>query len=119
MAEESGLMEWSVHLAAGALTRFAKAQGWNDSDYWIFYKTNPDWDKIHFIFVAEGFNDQDPYEANRTVWSYLEKELGGHKDVLRSLGLVVRSKKKVDEGGLYAIGPGYKEFWTMYPAQTS
>ena len=40
-----------------------------------------------------------------------------------SLRLVVRSKAKVDEGGLYAIGPGYqeyfgpgfKEFWTMNP----
>jgi hypothetical protein len=118
MAEESE-MRRSVFLIAGALTKFAKSQDWGDFDYWIFYKTNPDWDKVHFVFVAEGFNDQDPYESTRKVWSYLEKELVAQPDVLKSLGLVVRSKKKVDEGGLYAIGPGYTEFWTMYPARKS
>ena len=119
MAEESEIVRRSVFLVAGALTKFAKAQGWEDLDYWIYYKTNPEWDKVHFVFVAKGFNDQDPYESTKSVWSYLEKELSGEQDVLRSLGLVVRSKKKVEEGGLYAIGPGYKEFWTIYPAQTS
>jgi len=127
MAEESGIVKRAVFLIARTLIKFAKSQGWKDADYWIYYKTNPDWDKVHFIFVAEGFNDQDPYETTRSVWSYLEKELGGEQDVLRSLGLVVHSKKKVDEGGLYAIGssyeeyfgPGYKEFWTFYPTQAS
>ena len=53
----------------------------------------------------------------------LERELSGHARCTQSLRLVVRSKAKVDEGGLYAIGPGYqeyfgpgyKEFWTMNP----
>ncbi len=127
MAEESEIMRWSVFLVARALTKYAKSRGWEDADYWIYYKTNPDWNKVHFVFVAKGFENQDPYESTRSVWSYLEKELSEHQDVLRSLGLVVRSKAKVDEGGLYAIGPGYeeffgpgyKEFWTIYPAQTS
>jgi hypothetical protein len=39
----------------------------------------------------------------------------GAPDVLRSFGVVVRSKKKVDEGRLYAIGPRYREYGTMYP----
>ena len=69
--------------------------------------------------MAKGFDDQDPYKTTRTVWAFLEKELSLHPDVLKSLGLVVESKKKVDEGGLYAIGPSYREFWTIYPARTS
>lgn len=114
MAEESD-MSREVGLVAGALTQFAKSKSWKDSDYWIYYWTNPEWAKIHFVFVAEEFNDQDPYESTREVWSFLEKELASHSDVLKSLGLVTRSRKKLDEGGLYAIGPSYKEFWTAYP----
>ena len=125
MAQESEMMKRSVFLVAGALTKFARSQGWKDSDYWIYYKTNPEWNKVHFVFVAEGFKDQDPYGSTKAVWDFLEKELSGQQDVLRSLGLVVRSKAKVEEGGLYSIGPGYEEFlgsgyeefWTIYPVQ--
>jgi hypothetical protein len=67
--------------------------------------------------VSEHFDDQDPYKAAREVWAFLKQELKEAPDILRSLGLVVRSKKKVDEGGLYAIGPSYREFWTFYPVQ--
>jgi hypothetical protein len=116
MAEDSDMTR-SVGLIAGSLTRFAKSQAWKDSDYWILYRTNPDWGKVHFLFVAEGFNDEDPYESTRTVWSHLENELANQPDVLKSLGLVVRSKKKVDEGGLYSIGSGYKEYFSFAPAQ--
>jgi hypothetical protein len=114
MAEESD-MSREVGLIAGALTHFARSKSWKDSDYWIYYWTNPDWEKVHFVLVAEAFNDQDPYESTRDVWSFLEKDLAQHPDVLKSLGLVTRSRKKIDEGGLYAIGPSYKEFWTVYP----
>jgi hypothetical protein len=118
MAEDSE-MSRAVGLVAGALTRFARSEGWRDLEYWIYYWTNPDWEKVHFVFVSDHFNDQDSYETTRRVWAFLQRELAGAPDVLRSLGLVVRSKKKVDEGGLYAIGPGYREFWTIYPLQTS
>ncbi len=78
--------------------------------------------------VLQGASHCQPYVNLRiTLVLGLENELGGQKDVLGSLGLVVHSKKKVDEGGLYAIGPsyeeffgpGYKEFWTFYPTQAS
>jgi len=112
-------MSREVGLVAGALTKFAQSQGWKDSEYWIYYWTNPDWEKVHFVFVSERFNDQDSYETTRRVWAFLQKELAGAPDVLRALGLVVRSKKKVDEGGLYSIGSGHKEYLTNYPAKTS
>ncbi len=125
MAEESEMMRRSVFLVASALTKFARSRGWKDSDYWIYYKTNPEWNKVHFIFVVEEFKDQDLNAATKAVWDFLMKELSVHQDVLNSLGLVVLSKAKVQEGGLYAIGPGYeeyfgpgyKEFWTIFPVQ--
>jgi hypothetical protein len=118
MAEDSE-MRRSVFLVAGALTKLAESQGWKESDYRIYYRTNPDWGKVHFIFVVEAFNGKDPYETTRRVWAYLEKELKECQDVLSSLGLVVRSKEQVDEGGIYAIGSEYKEYWTLYPSATS
>src|SRR5271166_5872717 len=103
MAEESGIVKRAVFLIARTLIKFAKSQGWKDADYWIYYKTNPDWDKVHFIFVAEGFNDQDPDGATRTARDYVEKQLSEQQgfpvrpqDVLESLDLVVRGKKQVD-----------------------
>ena len=114
---EGSEMSREVGLIAGALTRYATEQGWNDSEYWIYYWENPDWDKVHFVFVSSHFNDQDSNEITKQVWAFLESELKSAPEVLRSLGLVVRSKKKVDEGGLYAIGPSYREFWTFYPAR--
>jgi len=112
-------MRRSVFLVAGALTRFAESQGWKDPQYWIYYRINPDWGKVHFIFVAEAFNGKNPYETTRQVWAYLEEELKEYSDVLSSLGLVVRSKEQVNEGGIYAIGSEYKEYWTLYPSSTS
>ena len=73
MAQETELTRRSVYYVAGALTNFAKDKGWKDSDYWIFYKTNPEWDKVYFIFVAEGLKDQDPYESTKEVLGRLWK----------------------------------------------
>jgi hypothetical protein len=118
MAEDPE-MRREVFLVSGALSKFAKEKGWKDSDYWIYYKPNPDWGRVYFVFVAEPLNDQDLYAATTEVWSYLQKELAEVPDVLKSLGLVVRSKKKVDEGGLYSIGPSFREYWTIYPMPTT
>jgi hypothetical protein len=118
MAEDAE-MRREVSLVARELTSFAMEKGWNDLDYWIYYRPNPDWDRVHFVFVSSHFDDQDPYEATRSVWSYLEKKLSAHPEVLKSLNLVVRSKCQVDQGGLYAIGSEYREFYTFYPTPTS
>jgi hypothetical protein len=110
-------MTRSVFLVGVALTKYAMSQGWKDFEFSIYYKPNPEWDKLHFILVAEAYNDQDSYESTRRVWSFMEQELKGEDEVLKSLGLVVWSKKRVEAGGLYAIGPDFRRFWTLYPVQ--
>ncbi len=32
---------------------------------------------------------------------------------LNYMGLIVRSLKQVEEGGIYAIGPEYRDDWTL------
>lgn len=102
-------------LVASTLVRFALSKGWKDNEYGVYFRPDSDQDGLHLLFVAEGFDDQDGYECTREVWRFLERELHFEPDVLRSLNLVVRSKKKVEEGGLYAIGPGYQKLWTVTP----
>jgi hypothetical protein len=119
MATETALRR-AVRLVAGALTQYAQEQGWRDEDYWIYYSINPHWGgRVHFVFVARGFDGRDDYESYRSVWRHLQRVLADEPDVLESLNLVVLGKNKVDEGGAYSIGPEYedfKEFWTVIPS---
>jgi hypothetical protein len=114
MAEDEGL-RISQFRVAPSLVRFAQSKGWRNHQYSIYYKTNPEWGRIHILFIAEGFNDQDEYEATREVWAFIEKDLSHEPDILDSINLVVRSQKKVNEGGLYAVGSGYQKFWVITP----
>jgi hypothetical protein len=110
-------MKRSVRLVAQSLDRFARLRGWSDSEYWIFYRTKPELERVHFLFVAVAFNDEDSYTTTSQVWDHLQSELGQYPDVLQSVNLVVRSKKKVDEGGLYTIGSQYREYRTVSPTK--
>lgn len=102
-------------LVAGALARFASSKSWRADEYGIYYRPESDQDGLHLLFVADGFNDLDDYECTREVWRFLENDLNFEPDVLKALNLVVRSAKKVAEGGLYAIGPGYQKLWITTP----
>lgn len=114
MAEDSGMMT-AQFLIAPALDRFARSLGWKDHEYVIYYKTNPDWGRIHILFIAQGFNDRDEHQVTNEVWAHLQKELHDEPEILKSINLVVRSKKKVEEGGLYAIGSAYQKYWPAAP----
>lgn len=109
MAEDPGLTA-AQYLIAPALDRFARAKGWDRRDYAIYYLSNFDWGRIHILFVAKGFDDQDDYAITNEVWAYLKDELRDEPEVLKATGLVVRSMKKVAEGGLYAIAPTYTKY---------
>lgn len=114
MVTEPGVTT-ATFLVAGALARFGRAKGWKDDEFGIYYRPESDQDGLYLLMVAEGFNDLDDYECTREVWKYLEKELHDEPDLLKSLILVVRSAKKVAEGGLYAIGSGYRKLWITTP----
>jgi hypothetical protein len=104
-----------LFLVARTLVRFASSRGWKDDEYTVYYRPESDLDRLHLLFVSRHFDDLDDYECTRAVWGYLENELRDEPELLRSLSLVVRSKKKVDQGGLYTIGPGYQRLWTVTP----
>jgi hypothetical protein len=109
-------MRRAVREIAGAMTKYAHSQGWGDEDYWIYFNTNPEWGRIHFVFVAKGFDGRDSYERYKSVWDFLGKELGQDREILNSLNLVVNGKNEVDRGGIYRIGPeyeDYREYWTF------
>lgn len=114
MATEPDLNTASF-LVAGALVRFALSKGWRNNEYGVYYRPESDQEGLHLLFVADGFNDLNDYECTREVWGFLEKDLSFEPDVLKALNLVVRSTKKVAEGGLYAIGPGYQKLWITTP----
>jgi hypothetical protein len=103
-------MRQAVREVAAALTKYAKAQNWGDEDYWIYYSTNPEWGRVHFVFVAKGFDGRESYERYKSVWDFLKKELEHESDILSSLNLVVNGKSEVDRGGIYRIGPEYEDY---------
>lgn len=103
----------ALRLIAGALTDYAKDQGWSPDDYWIYYHINPKWDKIHMIFVAKGFEGKGDFQNYASVRRYLESKLADEPELLNYMGLIVRSLKQVEEGGIYAIGPEYRDDWTL------
>lgn len=109
MAEDPGLTA-AQYLIAPALDRFAREKGWDRQDYAIYYRSSPNWWRTYVLFVAEGFNDQDDYAITNEVWAFLKNELRDEPEVLEATSLLVRSMKKVREGGLYAIAPVYTKY---------
>ncbi|MDG3002697.1 hypothetical protein [Paludisphaera mucosa] len=112
MVDDTGLTA-AQFLIAPTLDRYGRSRGWDPRSFAIFYRTNPDVGRIHVLIVAEALNDQDEYQAVRDVWDYLRQELRDEPDVLKSINLDVRSQKKADEGGLYAVAPSYHKYWRL------
>ncbi len=108
-----------VREVSGALTKYADREGWAKNEYWIYYHVKSGWNIVYFIFVSRGFDRSDEWTSYQSVWQFLVEYFKDDPEVLRYFKLVVRSKTKVDEGGLYSIGPQYKEYWTFYPMPTS
>lgn len=117
MAAEPGVTT-ATFLVAGALVRFGRSKGWRDDEFAVYYRPDSDEEGMYLLLVADGFNDLDDYECTREVWRFLEEEFHAEPGILKSLVLVVRSAKKVAEGGLYAIGSGYRRLWVTAPSPT-
>src|SRR4051812_38689927 len=105
----SPTMKRAVRHVADLLGEYARRQGWGSDDYRLFFRVNAAWGSIHVVFVALGFEGRDAYECYAAVEQFLRDSLEDEPDLFRSIGLVIRTPKQVDEGGIYAIGPGYFE----------
>jgi hypothetical protein len=116
MAHDANLKR-AVRLVAQSLESFARLKQWKREEYWLFYRTKPELGRMHFLLIAVALNDEDSDAATSQVWDHLQSELGRFPEILQSINLVVRSKKKVDEGGLYAIGSEYREYRPVSPTR--
>ena len=111
------LMRRAVRLIAGAIEKYAADRGWGPADYRWFYRTNPDWGLVGVILVAEGFEGRDYFQDYQAVRSYLENALKDEPGLTMGPGIVLRTPKQVEEGGIYAIGPDYEEYEAFQPAR--
>jgi hypothetical protein len=93
-----------------ALSKYAEKAGWKKDDYWIYYYINIDWGVVNFVFVSRHFDQRDEQTSHADVWHFLIDYFKNDPAILRDFTLVVRSKARVDQGGLSSIGPKYREF---------
>jgi hypothetical protein len=108
-------MRQVVQEVSFALTKYADKEGWKKDEYWIYYHVNSDWGVVNFVFVSRCFDGTDEWTSYQSVWRFLIEYFKDDPEILRYFTLVVRSKAKVDQGGLNSLGPSYREFWTFYP----
>jgi hypothetical protein len=94
---------------ANALMKYAEKMGWKANDYKVFMRPNPDWNRIHVVFVAHAFEGRDYYKNYAAVMAHLSNEMKDDVEILNSVNLVLRDFKQIEEGGFFGIGPDYSE----------
>ena len=99
----------AVNRIVRLLRGYAQGQGWGPEDYRLYFHVNERWNHVHIIFVARGFEGRDYFECYDSVWKHLEGGLKDSPELLSAIGLVIRTFKQVDEGGIYSIGSDYSE----------
>jgi hypothetical protein len=103
---------------ADALKHFAKDRGWRPEDYEILFRVLEQWGKISVLLIAKDFGGL----SNREIWDqlfdYMEKELKHGPDIGFSLGLSVRERKQVEQGGMYSIPEEYVSVEELLPSPT-
>ena len=108
-------MKRIVGEVANALTRFAETKQWKPNDYWIYYNINADWDVVLLIFVSRQIGESEEDAYYHAVWQFLIEHFKEDPAILRYFNLLVRSKSRVDKGGIYGIGPAFEEYRTLTP----
>ncbi len=109
-------MKRIVGEVANALARFAETKGWKPNDHWIYYNVNADWDVVLLIFVLRQIDESEEDDYYHAVWQFLIEHFKQDPAILRYFNLLVRSKSRVDKGGLYGIGPAFEEYGTVTPS---
>jgi hypothetical protein len=97
---------------AEALGEFAREQKWDPQDYKIFVRANKQWGHLQIILVLRDLEKLDYYDMYSTIWNFLREKLKDEPELVNYLGLVLRSFRQVEEGGIYTIEPDYMELKT-------
>jgi len=101
---------------AKALREFAKERGWQPGHYRILFRVLEQWGRINVLFIADDFGGRSNQEMWDQVFQHLEKALNHGSDRGFSLGLSVREKKQVEQGGMYAIPEDYEDAEELLPS---
>lgn len=103
---------------AQALAEFAKEQGWTPDQYQLLFRVLEDWGRISVMLVADDFKGL----SNRAMWDKvfdsLEAKLKSGGDIGFSVGLSVRERKQVEQGGMYTIPESYVDAADLLPASS-
>jgi hypothetical protein len=94
---------------AKALREFASGQGWKPGEYQILFRVLEDWGRISILFIVKEFGNLSEKEMWVRVWDHLEKSLEQDGDIGFSVGLSVRERQQVAQGGMYSIPDSYVE----------
>jgi predicted Co/Zn/Cd cation transporter (cation efflux family) len=103
-------MKQAIRRIAQALVAYAKEKGWSEGDYQIYYAASSKRSQIYIAFVSKYFDKNQRYENYALIKEHLARELGDMPGLLNHLALVIRSREQVEEGGIYAVGPPYREY---------
>jgi hypothetical protein len=100
-------MKTALKRIADALDRFAAEQGWKPDEYQILFRVSHGWGRIRVFFIVKDFGNLSRQEAWVRIWDYLENSFKNGPDIGYSVGLSVRDRSQVNQGGAYSIPPGY------------
>jgi len=90
-----------------ALRDFADTKGWKPDEYEILFRNLEQWGRISVFLIAESFSGLTNKQMWSEVFDHLERSLKQHGDIGFSIGLSVREKKQVEEGGMHSIPVGF------------
>jgi hypothetical protein len=90
-----------------ALKDFAAKQGWKPEDYQILFRNLEQWGRISVFLIVESFSSLSDKEMWTQVFEHFEQSLNQGGDIGFSIGLSVRERKQVEQGGAYSIPDGF------------
>jgi hypothetical protein len=105
-----------VREVAHALAKYADEHGWHNDEYHIYYNVNNKWSQVNFIFVSDHFDDVPEFTNYASVTEHLQREFEDHPQIFTFFGFNPRGSRKVEQGGIYAIGPNFREYRKVHRA---
>lgn len=100
-----------IRRLANAILDYAKTRGWDREDVQLYYRWVPDWDRLHILVVIPDFEGGTEFQAWSSILTHLGEEFADDPEFMKHhLSLLVRTSQQVQEGGIYEIGPEYREY---------
>jgi hypothetical protein len=94
---------------ARVLKEFATEQGWKPGEYQILFRVLENWGRISILYIVKEYGGLSEKEMWVRVWDFLARSLKQDGDLGFSVGLSVRDRQQVEQGGMYSIPEDYIE----------